>query len=249
MTRTLGRRNAKTLGALAALAALVCVGVVGESHAGVAASIRSRNVDRDGDNPEGPGLYGELGGAASFGLSGGASLLAGGSPGGVAFAPRGGIDFFFISTVGLKAAYATNARDVAAGHTMRQQSASFTLELRPLFLPMFLYDKFSGRERLDLFLYSIGIEVGFSYERSSIAGSFGAVDERLGFHVGVGFEVPLVREKAHALFLRFQVRGNFVPATPLRGELAQLAGRAEQSIDSFEIGVLLRYRFHFWDSL
>ena len=162
---------------------------------------------------------------------------------------QGVVDLFFLGTMGVKLGYGTYARDVAAGHDLRQHAASFTLEVRPLFLPLLLTNRFTGNKRLDLFLYSIGLDVGFSFERTSISGPLGGADDRLGFHLGLGFEVPLWHRAEHALFLRFQVRANFAPSTPLRAELSLLAGRTAQTIDALQVGVLLRYRFQFWDRL
>jgi hypothetical protein len=198
---------------------------------------------------EGPGVYGELDGAWTVGLAGGGGVVAGGS-GAAAPSAAGQLDLFFLQTVGLKLGYLTYGK-AALGVDQRQHALLVDVDVRPLFLTLFRSDRFTGRPLLDLFLYSIGIEVGFSYERTALrAPSEEATVGGFGFHIGIGFEVPLYRRRGgQGLYLRFQVRGNFRGDVVLPPPFARNAGVGALGIDAVQAGLLLRYRFQLGTSL
>jgi hypothetical protein len=224
-----------TLGVLAALAA--------PAHAGLTASLRNRALS--GAGTEGPGVYGELDGAFTLGLAGGVGFAGGGTGSTALPLATGQIDLLFLSTAGIKIGYQTYAKDLASGIGMRQHGLFFDVDLRPLFLLLFFTNRFTGNETLDLFLYSIGIEVGFSYERSSIGGPAPTAEGAFGFHVGTGLEVPLWRQGGQGLYLRLQFRADFIRDLQLRPEV----GGPIYSLDGLQLSLLLRYRFQFWKNL
>jgi hypothetical protein len=194
---------------------------------------------------ESPGLYGEIDGALALGLAGGAGLTSGGR-GPVAL---GQVDLFFLSTAGIKLGYQFHGQNVASGVDLGRHALHVDLDLRPLFLFLAFTDRFTGRETLDLWLYSFGLEIGFSYERFTLTTSGLDDPSAFGFHLGAGFEVPLWRRKGQGLSLRFQVRANFVRDVRFRPELAAQIGRDRLSLDAVQLGLLLRYRFQFWKDL
>jgi hypothetical protein len=193
-------------------------------------------------------VYGELEGLLTFGLAAGGGLNSGGSRGSPAPLVTGQADLLLLSTIGVKLGYETHADSVAPGVDLRQHSFFVDFDVRPLFLTLFYTNLYTGRELLDLFLYSIGLEIGLSYERTAIGGTFEQSESSVGFHIGLGFELPLYRRRGRGLYLRFEVRGNFVREVQLRPELATLAGRPTQSIDGLQVNLLLRYRFQFWEN-
>jgi hypothetical protein len=204
------------------------------------------------DAREGPGVYGELNGALALGLAFGATALGGGDGRGDTPAFFGQADLFVLSMAGLRLEYGTDVRGPVRGVPvdLRRHRVAASIELRPLFFYLFLTNRFTGRERLDTFLYSIGIEVGASYERRELGSAnpmFAGTDGAFGARVGVGFEVPLVRRRDHALLLRVFGRVHFASDVALPPSLAQLAGRTRYNPDAFEAGLALRYRFHFLD--
>lgn len=219
----------------------------GSSAATDAARRRGAGTDENRSG-EGAGLYGELNGALALGVSGGAALLAGGSGSGGMPMWQAALDLFAFGTAGLKLGYDTVERDLGGNESLRRHALTFSLELRPLFLALFLTNRFTGSERLDLFLYSLGLEVGASYERTTLQQS-GATDTGHGFHIGFGFEVPLWRRGDHLVALRFQLRGNFARDLPLGPALTATTQRATHSFDVLQLGLLLRYRFQFCDRL
>ncbi len=79
------------------------------------------------------------------------------------------------------------------------------VELRPLFPALFLMDASTGRERLDLFLQSLGLEIGAAF---FLDGSADA-----GLAIGVGLEVPLVLPSrwAQGVWLRLAARRVHAP--------------------------------------
>lgn len=194
---------------------------------------------------EGPGIYGELNGALALGVSAGGALLARGSGRGDTPAFLATADLFFLSTVGLKLGYATDARGTQTASELRRHALHVDLELRPLFALLFFTNRFRGNETLDLILYSLGLEFGVTYQSRRLAN--GPEDSVVGFDLGLGFEVPLVRRGDHGLFLRFFARAVFVSDFVIsRGEgAAPLPHR----FDTVQVGLMLRYRTQFWRRL
>jgi hypothetical protein len=231
----------RALCAIAALAVLAALATPAQAR--LTASLRNRAPN--GAATEGPGIYGELDGTFTLGLAGGVGLAGGGSGSTALPLATGQIDLLFLSTAGIKVGYQTYAKDLASGIGLRQHGLFFDVDLRPLFLLLFFTDRFTGNEALDLVLYSIGIEVGFSYERSSIGGPAPTADGAFGFHVGTGLEVPLWRQGGQGLYLRLQFRADFIRDLQLRPE----AGGAVHSLDGLGLSLLLRYRFQFGKDL
>ena len=194
---------------------------------------------------ESPGLYGEIDGALALGLAGGAGLTFGGR-GPIAM---GQVDLFFLSTAGLKLGYQFHRQDAGAGLDLGRHALHVDLDLRPLFLLLAFTDRFTGRETLDLWLYSFGLEIGFSYERFTLPTTGLDDPSAFGFHVGFGFEVPIWRRAAQGLYVRLQLRADFVRDVRFRPELAAQIGRDRLSLDAVQLGLLLRYRFQFWKDL
>lgn len=194
---------------------------------------------------EGPGVYGELNGALALGLGAGGALLAFGTGRGDSPAFLAQADLFFLSTVGLKLGYATDARGTQAGPEVRRHALHVDLELRPLFALLFLTNRFIGRETLDLLLYSLGVEFGVTVQQRELAG--GPQDSAIGFDLGLGFEIPLYRRGDHGLFLRFFARAVFVPDFMIPRGAAALP--VAHHFDRLQLGLMLRYRYQFWRRL
>lgn len=194
---------------------------------------------------DGPGLYGEMTGALTLGVSGGGGVTGSGS----APVVVGQLDLFFLSTAGIKVGYHGFATGLAPGLDLSRHRTTIDVDFRPLFLWMFFTDRFTEREAFDLFLYSFGLEVGFAYERATLSG--GSLDDpnAYGVYVGAGFEVPLWRRSGHGLHLRVQVRASFLGSARLGPDAARIAGRMDAPRDVVEVGLLLRYRFQFWENL
>ncbi len=103
-------------------------------------------------------------------------------------------------------------------------------EVRPAFLPRFFLNRQSGRAYWDLFVDSIGIEMG------AVFGPFGHRTTRSGaaFFVGAGFDLPIYVARDSRVFIRVAFR--YIDAPPRsayapssdassgRGEFSLLSG-------------------------
>jgi hypothetical protein len=194
---------------------------------------------------ESPGLYGETDGALTLGLAGGAGITSGGR-GPVAL---GQLDLFFLSSAGIKIGYQHHDQSVGPGVELGRHALTVDVDLRPLFLFLAFTNRFTGRETLDLWLYSFGLEIGFSYERFTLSAPGLDDPSALGFHVGTGFEVPLWRRGGEGLYLRWQLRLQFVREVRFHPDLAARLGQDRLGLDAVQVGLLLRYRFQFWKDL
>lgn len=96
------------------------------------------------------------------------------------------------------------------------------VELRPLFPALFLMDLSTGRERLDLFVQSLGLEIGAAFFLD------GEVDA--GLAIGMGLELPLVlpSQWAQGVWLRVAARRVFAPRDYLN--LGDSVGRSEWTL-------------------
>lgn len=187
----------------------------------------------------GDGLYGQLDRAFSLGLAAGGGLSAGSIGDAVSPVLGGQVDLFFLSTLGLKLSYGYNRKDLSPQLIMTHHSLTFSFEFRFLFPLIFFNNLFSGSQTFDLIIYSLGFEIGGSLERSNFAflgERFG--DSNFGFHLGFGFEIPLVRRSGRGWFLRIQFLANFLPPLAVKNH-------GIPDLDNYQLMVYFKYRFQF----
>ena len=122
-------------------------------------------ADGDGD-----GIYGRFDHGLVVALGAGGSISTDGS-----FRAEGEVRLRFLDAAGPMLSI--------SGAPDRQTFVIAGVELRPLFPALFLLDAWSGHEWLDLFIQSIGVELGAAF----LPGS-GSV----AFASGVSVEIPLV---------------------------------------------------------
>jgi hypothetical protein len=146
------------------------------------------------------GVYGRLDGNLAVGASAGAELDAGEARGALR------LSLHYLWTAGVYARYS----DAFGGADQRaERTASFGIDLRPLFLPRFALDNEQGPALYDLTLDSLSLSAG-AYFAEPRHGDFG--DER-GFETGVGFGVPLFRA-AGGLWLEGRAERRFADRGP-----------------------------------
>jgi len=154
---------------------------------------------------EGIGVYGRFDHdlALSVGLGGGARL--GGAEG-----ARG------LAQAELRASYLHTAGIALAGSFVpgasRELAGSVAVDLRPLFLISIFENRFTGDSLLDLVRDSFGIEGGLSWDGAHPA-----------FLVGLGTELPIVRDRDRGLFLRLGARLHLTRARWVGGDAAGTA--------------------------
>lgn len=123
----------------------------------------------------------------TLGLGGGAQVIEPQS-----LSVIGDVRLRYLESVGLVFSPELRSSGIAAFH--------LAVELRPLFWWRFLTAKQSGTHRVDLWLDSIGIELGTSYLTESS-------DSKPGFMLGAGFDLPLFgRVHPEVIFLHVGVR-------------------------------------------
>ncbi|MCA9531060.1 MAG: hypothetical protein KC543_13060 [Myxococcales bacterium] len=172
-----------------------CVAAVSLAAPGVRADVGDLHVHAA--EPPGDGLYGRWDRDLTL------SVEAGGALGWFAGVPRAGgvrrewsvvgtvrARFFDAAGPSLAVRYGPDAgRDLFAA-----------IELRPLFPALFLLDRFTGHERLDLTLQSLGAELG------AVTPLDGAGHVAFAWALGVETPLVLVHHTARGLWLRAAVR-------------------------------------------
>ena len=172
---------------------------------------------------EGIGVYGRFDHdlALSVGLGGGARLAGSGSARGLGQAE-------------LRASFLHTAGIAVAGSFLpgasRELAGSVAVDLRPLFLISIFENRFTGDSLLDLVRDSLGIEGGLSWDGAHPA-----------FLVGLGTELPIVRDRDRGLFLRFGARLHLARTRWVGGDAAGTAvelGAVLQAHGAIGTGIL-----------
>jgi len=192
---------------------------------------------------EGDGLYGQLDKAFTLGISAGGGMSAGAMDDAVSPVIGAQLDLFFLSALGFKAAYSYGRKDLTPQLRLTNHSLAFSFEFRFLFPLIFLNNLYSGYSTLDLIMYSLGFEIGGSYERANFAGAAPLPGlSGFGFHLGLGFEIPLARRGGRGWYLRIHFQANFLPPT-------RLPNHGELDLDNFQLMAMVKYRFQFMKDL
>ena len=123
------------------------------------------------------GVYGRFDGDLDVGLGLGAEL----EPGRVRGAARLSAHYFY--SIGAYASY----RNAFCGEPAARQLVSAGVDLRPVFIPRWVANLQQGPRLLDLFVDSISLGIGASWQRPT-GGAFG---ERHGLEASLGFGLPL----------------------------------------------------------
>lgn len=146
------------------------------------------------------GVYGRFDGNLALGASAGAELEDGEARGALR------LSLHYLWTAGVYARYS----DAFGGADQRaERTASFGIDLRPLFLPRFALDNEQGPPLYDLTLDSLSLSAG-AYFAEPRQRDFG--DER-GFETGLGFGVPLFGA-ARGLWLEGRAERRFADRGP-----------------------------------
>jgi hypothetical protein len=187
----------------------------------VAAALSTPSAHAEPDNDTTYGrVDGDLNLAAGLGATVGAARA------------RGALDLRvrYLETVGLFVGYEDASLFGATPGTDPERLVRGGLEFRPLFLGRWLQGVETGIRTLDLFVDSIGLELGTFFAQAR-----GADFARPGLLVGLGFELPIAA-RATGLFLGVSLAGLWSDAA--------LAGNAVTGPSDRSLALGLRLTWH-----